>query len=281
MASPLSPGGGFLSGASSQEEYLCMHTTLLPALRDEFYRLPELSAVFTRDALVFRADGHHQGLQGGGQGESHSGKKKKKKKNSEEDIIPPKSARWYTDIVTAAMLRQPEVQLQDDEEVYANEADRDLVRRKMRLVMLVFGKVARAKKVVLGAWGCGAYGNPVDEVARAWRDVLTGVREGWEDVEEVVFAVKERGMADRFAEAFGESLLREDDPLEEEDDGNDDDDDDDDDDEENESGNGELGDKIRELEMAMETARSPQLKEGLARAVAGLKEQMRNNGEED
>ncbi|RWA04683.1 hypothetical protein EKO27_g10427, partial [Xylaria grammica] len=54
MASPLSPGGGFLNGATSQEETLCMRTTLLPALRDEFYRLPELGVVYTPDVLVFR-----------------------------------------------------------------------------------------------------------------------------------------------------------------------------------------------------------------------------------
>lgn len=44
MASPLSPGGGFLNGSAAQEESLCMRATLLPSLRDEFYRLPELGA---------------------------------------------------------------------------------------------------------------------------------------------------------------------------------------------------------------------------------------------
>lgn len=66
MASPLSPGGGFLNGATSQEESLCMHTTLLPSLRDEFYRLPELGCVYTPDVLVFRdSEGGDLGRQEG------------------------------------------------------------------------------------------------------------------------------------------------------------------------------------------------------------------------
>lgn len=40
MASPLRPGGGVLAGATSQEEFLCARTTLLPSLKESFYRLP-------------------------------------------------------------------------------------------------------------------------------------------------------------------------------------------------------------------------------------------------
>jgi hypothetical protein len=44
--------------------------------------------------------------------------------------------------------------------------------------------------VVLGVWGCGAYGNPVGEIAEAWMRVLVGRnREGRSGVEEVVFAI--------------------------------------------------------------------------------------------
>lgn len=54
MASPLRPGGGFLNGAASQEEFLCMRTTLYPSLQDSFYRLPDVGGVWTHDVLVFR-----------------------------------------------------------------------------------------------------------------------------------------------------------------------------------------------------------------------------------
>jgi hypothetical protein len=55
MASPLRPGGGVLIGATSQEESLCIRSTLFPSLRHEFHRLPENALVYTSDVLVFRA----------------------------------------------------------------------------------------------------------------------------------------------------------------------------------------------------------------------------------
>jgi uncharacterized protein (TIGR02452 family) len=178
MASPLRPGGGVLTGATSQEENLCGRTTLYPSLREEFYRLPDVGGVYTPDVLVVRGD---------------------------EGELPP-SQRFFVDVVTAAMLRMPNV----EGGVYEDK-DREMVVRKMRAVM----RMARGHGVdglVLGAWGCGAYGNPVGEVARAWRSVLCGKKdrgvhgEGWDGLE-VVFAIKDRRMADEFAAAFGEGLV--------------------------------------------------------------------------
>ncbi len=91
MASPLRPGGGVLSGATSQEESLCARTTLLPSLRDDFYRLPEVGAVYTPDVLVFgRWDADGSGA----------------------DAVGEEMARrawFYVDVVSAAMLRFPDV----------------------------------------------------------------------------------------------------------------------------------------------------------------------------
>ncbi|KAI1349438.1 hypothetical protein F5Y01DRAFT_289157 [Xylaria sp. FL0043] len=218
MASPLSPGGGFLNGATSQEESLCMHTTLLPALRDEFYRIPELGVVYTPDVLVFRPTSSLSPSSSDRRtevGQSASGEEDK-------DILP-KAERWFVDVVSAAMLRLPET----EDGQYVSSADRELAVRKMRVVMRVFA-ARGCTHVVLGAWGCGAYGNPVSEIAKAWRRVLSpnpipggegskGVKdqksrnknpETWGAViEEVVFAIQDRGMAAAFARAFGEDVL--------------------------------------------------------------------------
>ena len=184
MASPLRPGGGVLTGATSQEEFLCTRTTLLPSLKDEFYRLPELGAVWTSDCLVFRdVDGNNLS----------------------------KADRFYVDVITASMLRFPE--LKDGKDglmsTWANEQDLELVLEKMRIVMRAISSNG-IQRVVLGAWGCGAYGNPVREIARAWRTVLLGNKKGrkeeWKGVEEVVFAITNGHMANVFSDVFSDAL---------------------------------------------------------------------------
>jgi uncharacterized protein (TIGR02452 family) len=153
-----------MTGATSQEEFLCTRTTLYPALRDSFYRLPEVSVIYTANVLVFRnSDG--------------------------EDLS--KSERYHVDVVSAAMLRSPDISKKGGVLTWANEGDVETVLAKMRVVMRSLCQRG-VKRVVLGAWGCGAYGNPVDEVARLWRLVLLGGKKGrteqWPGVEEVVFA---------------------------------------------------------------------------------------------
>jgi uncharacterized protein (TIGR02452 family) len=265
MASPLSPGGGFVNGASSQEESLCMRTTLLPALRDGFYRLPELAVVFTPDVLVFRDE-----------------------TGGEEDMLA-KGDRWFVDCVSAAMLRMPETEVDGatGRGRYVDRRDRGLVLAKMRGVMEVC--CARGvKRVVLGAWGCGAYGNPVGEIAAAWRKVLLGggasggngqgsrSRGGgntpdsqgtWDEIEEVVFAIKDEGLAGAFETAFGDGLERE-----EEEDGN-------------AMSDGseedaqvlrmrELQEKIRDLEVRLAQTKIDQVRTGLEKVLADLRSQI-------
>lgn len=277
MASPLNPGGGFLNGATSQEESLCMRTTLLPSLRDHYYRLPDLGAIYTPDVLVFRPDDNDDEQAG--------------------DILDKKD-RWFVDCISAAMLRNPETEADPSSgrRRYAHDKDRQLVLDKMKMVM----RICRAKgiqKVVLGAWGCGAYGNPVGEVAAAWRKVLLprtmdggkgkktkgggtrGSREDWRDVvEEVIFAVKDAGMADAFAASFGEGLVWED-PVgsheeREERNGDEENGGDYEDDDPEEANRAELRARIRELETRIQASANPQLKKGLHAILASLVNQL-------
>jgi uncharacterized protein (TIGR02452 family) len=246
MGSPLSPGGGFLNGANSQEESLCMRTTLYPSLKDEWYRIPDLASIFTPNVLVFR---------------------------DEEGEDLDKKDRFYVDCITAAMIRTPEYEL-DNEGVatYANKKDRELAQNKMRAVMRV-ALLKKTKRLVLGAWGCGAHGNPVGEIARLWKAVLMprqdkskGTKERLEQFDEVVFAIKDHNMAQAFAEAFGEGLERSDDGEEDEV-------------EEEETDladvrKKELLGKIAELEQRIETVVNPKVKEGLQSILEGLRKQL-------
>ncbi|KAI9147160.1 hypothetical protein HJFPF1_13192 [Paramyrothecium foliicola] len=244
MASPLSPGGGFVNGASSQEESLCMRSTLLPSLKDEFYRLPEFGGIYTPDVLVFRDA-------------------------SDEDL--DKRDRWFVDCVSAAMLRMPETEIDEvtGHGKYSSDKDRAFILQKMRAVMRIF-QLKGAKKVVLGAWGCGAYGNPVGEIATAWKKVLVpgkNKKETWEGIETIVFAINDPGLADGFQRAFGEELVRvEPEDLSEEDD---------------EDGIDalkmkELQDKIQEIESHFDQTKNDQVRIGLGVVLAGLKSQLAN-----
>ncbi|KAG8808932.1 hypothetical protein FRC17_003694, partial [Serendipita sp. 399] len=194
MASSLRPGGGVLTGAQSQEEFLCTRTTLYPALRDEFYRLPEVSVVFTRDVVIFRdAEG--------------------------EDL--PKLDRFRVDVATGAMLRAEDQDQDQDEEEGAGSANananatawaisergRETILAKMRLLLRVLCS-NQVKRVVLGAWGCGAYGNPVEDMAKLWRTVLVGGKKGrkeeWDGLEEVVFAITDSSQTNTFRRIFAD-----------------------------------------------------------------------------
>jgi len=162
MASPLRAGGGVLNGATSQEESLYMRSTLFPSLRDGFYRLPEIALIYTPDVLVFRA----------------------------QDLSSlPKSHQFFVDVISCAAIRFPEV----EEGRYAVEADRETMMKKIRLILRA-AVLKGCKRIVLGALGCGAYANPVQEVATMFRRVICGnpKRKGdetWGCIE-VVFAIR-------------------------------------------------------------------------------------------
>ncbi|KAF2468878.1 uncharacterized protein BDR25DRAFT_372739 [Lindgomyces ingoldianus] len=258
MASPLRPGGGTLSGATSQEEFLCSRTTLLPSLHESFYRLPDIGGIFTKDVLVFR----NARVLGEASGEL------------EEE-------RYWVDVVSAGMLRFPE--LEGGKRL--GKKDREVVERKMRAVMrIAYSK--GVKKMVLGPWGCGAYGNPVADIAQAWRKVLlpdTELKretigeepERWEHIEEVVFAISNAKMAGEFATAFGCKIAVELGPGGDVDDGEA---------EEEDKVAKELRDKIREMEVQIEEVWNADLKTRMGVILEGLRTQLReregNNSED-
>ncbi|KAJ7216609.1 hypothetical protein GGX14DRAFT_605480 [Mycena pura] len=176
MASELRPGGGFLSGANSQEESLCMRTTLYASLLEGFYRLPELACVYTQDVCVFR----------GAYGDRHT---------TPDSVVNPATEWWFVDVISCAAVRGPDV---DEQGRYADAAQRDLMREKIKCVLRA--AVAQGcRRLVLGAFGCGAFGNPPMEVAQLFRRVLLGRdgsgvgNRGGEFVgcfDEVTFAIK-------------------------------------------------------------------------------------------
>lgn len=256
MASPLRPGGGVLTGATSQEEFLCARTTLLPSLKESFYRLPEYGGIFTRDVLVFR---NHLGL-GDAKGEV------------------PATERWWVDVVSAGMLRFPDLEGGEDEEKRLSGKDRRVVEAKMRAVLRIACSRG-VRKMVLGAWGCGAYGNPVRDIAEAWRAVLIpcasqgqGDRkkgaqalETWDGMQEIMFAISNKKMAEDFSRAFGGDVEVEAGPGDREDEGEED---------ETDEVAKELRSKIVEMESQIEKVWNADLKHRMGIILDGLKAQL-------
>jgi uncharacterized protein (TIGR02452 family) len=257
MASPLRPGGGVLHGATSQEEFLCARTTLLPSLKENFYRLPELGGIWSPDVLVFR---NHMPL-GDAKGELGAGD------------------RFWVDVISAGMLRFPELEGEEGEEKKLGKKDRGVVEAKMRAVLRI-AEAKGVKKIVLGAWGCGAYGCPVVDVARAWRRVIDGTssaggkkeREMWHGIEEVVFAISQRKMAATFAHAFDPSIVVESGPS----DGAEDEDDEGEDKEAEE-----LRSKIQEMQGQLSKVWNADLKARMGSILDGLKAQLREREGQD
>ncbi|KAI4274167.1 MAG: hypothetical protein LQ337_004132 [Flavoplaca oasis] len=169
MANARWAGGGWIKGAMAQEEALCYRTSLYLTLKHRFYPMADRAAIYSPMVVVIR---------------DSLAKQHRLLDLSRIEDLPVVS------VVSMAALRDPSVvrRVSDGQETYAKVADRELMRAKIRMVL----RVAAAKghqQLVLGALGCGAFGNPKGEVVSLWKEVFLEAEFGggwWKDV---VFAV--------------------------------------------------------------------------------------------
>ena len=160
-ASDIKAGGGVRTGSKALEEIICRRSNLLQGLemyadRNGYYdpKLSETEVIYSEGISVYRGPDYSP--------------------------LP-----WTTeiDIITAAAPRRPDL---TPDNKYTAESE-DLMKRKIRAVFRVAimkGKI----KLVLPAWGCGAFYNPADEVARCFSEVLSEP-EFYGAFQEVCFAI--------------------------------------------------------------------------------------------
>jgi hypothetical protein len=159
MASHSHPGGGWLKGASAQEEALCYRSSLSLSLHKRYYPFQQRMGIYTPDVLIIRSDmssGHRLLLP-----------------DAKHVDLPVAS------VLSIAGLRHPETSKQQvatptgpqERVIFAKATDRILTKDKMRLCLRMAASRGH-RLLVLGALGCGAFKNPPKEVANCWLEVL-------------------------------------------------------------------------------------------------------------
>eukprot|EP00927_Polykrikos_kofoidii_P067028 TRINITY_DN62567_c0_g1_i1.p1 TRINITY_DN62567_c0_g1~~TRINITY_DN62567_c0_g1_i1.p1 ORF type:complete len:430 (+),score=62.32 TRINITY_DN62567_c0_g1_i1:104-1393(+) len=180
FASARNPGGGFTTGASAQEESIARSSALYPCLTKHFkaFFVPSrraASGAYTSDIIyspgvpVIREDGGAL-------------------------LNRP----YFVDVATAAapnvgsMCRDSSLK---EAEMQAEEALRERIPRILNLFAR-HGVV----DIVLGAWGCGVFGNNPTTVAALFAEQLRGPYRGC--FRRIIFAVLDAAMAKDFGIVF-------------------------------------------------------------------------------
>jgi uncharacterized protein (TIGR02452 family) len=177
FANGISPGGGFLHGARAQEETLCRSSALyLTLIGDRMYEehanrpLPDSTewSILSPDVPVFR-----------------------------EDNGSPLDQPWRVSFITCAAPYAPTV---------GRSASAEMLRQRIHRVLAI-SKAFGYETLVLGAWGCGAFGNDPERTATDFRQALeTEFRGAFSDI---VFAITdwspERKFLGPFRDAFATS----------------------------------------------------------------------------
>lgn len=151
FASAKYPGGGVEGGSNAQEESLCRISTLYPCLCDngvwaDYYRFhrnqhdPMYSdrLIYTPNVMVFRKD------------------------DSYMDILP-KNLWWMVDVITCPA---------PNKSIMQEKIDLEPVFISRFKAILAAAKANGVENVVLGAFGCGVFGNDPYVVANAAKEAL-------------------------------------------------------------------------------------------------------------
>jgi len=177
MANANSAGGGWQHGALAQEEALCYRTSLSLTLKKHYYPLPDKGGIYSPYVLVIR-----ENLKSG---------------HDLLDVRDPSQLPVISAVSVAAVCMPPTTVDGNGVRRYVLAQDKRLMEEKMRVILRIAAKNGH-RQIVLGAFGCGAFANPKEEVARMWASVLREAEfaGGWWS--DVVFAVLDDGRGNNF-----------------------------------------------------------------------------------
>lgn len=155
MASFYCPGGGVDRGSKAQEEELCRRSSLVRSLYScdqkrlgmfgdklvkQAYPISEFGGVYSRNVTVFRAATSYSYL----------------------------SDPFTCSIITVPAIKRPDLNSNGE----MMEKDLTTLKGKIRTILRI-ALLEGHRKLVLGAFGCGAYGNNPLQTAESFREVLS------------------------------------------------------------------------------------------------------------
>lgn len=130
MASDYKPGGGWERGAKAQEEAIARRSNLVSSLNKKFYPIKLNELLYSPCVTVFKDDSYNQ------------------------------CNEFECAVITCAAIRKPNL-IKDRE---YRVKDFTLMHDKIKTILEV-AILNKVDHLVLGAFGCGAFGNPVKQVA--------------------------------------------------------------------------------------------------------------------
>lgn len=173
FANPVIPGGGVRRGAKAQEEDLCRRSSLLMSLESEaaaeYYHLHErYNSWLSTDSMIL---------------------------SPKVEIIRDGEARLLSESCVVSVLTCAAPIARRNFGEVCDEELKEILYRRIK-GMLCVAAANRYSKLVLGAWGCGAFGNDPIVVANLFYKALAEFggkdRPAQSGFEHIVFAVLDR-----------------------------------------------------------------------------------------
>jgi uncharacterized protein (TIGR02452 family) len=181
FASATTPGGGVVNGSSAQEECICRCTTLYPCLKNDglwtsFYAPHRKAAnplynndcIYTPDVCVFKSD-----------------------TNFPEPL--PRDEWWKVNILTCAA---PNLRERPSNPMNPHAGYKPAKVTPAELETLLASRIRRIFEVavenenevlILGAFGCGAFRNPPEIVAKVFYDVMQDFLGYFDSIEYAIY----------------------------------------------------------------------------------------------
>ncbi len=179
FASAIQPGGGVQEGCTAQEESLCRCSTLFPALDRRYFwqvyynqsrkRCDSRNTddvIYTPDIVIFKTDDAYP-------------------------VMMEKEDWLKADVYTCAApdLRYPSLHISGFTENSAEVSDEAVYRLHLQRARHILHIAAyhQTDVLVLGAFGCGAFENPPETVAAAYRDALKEYEKYFRHIEFAIY----------------------------------------------------------------------------------------------